>query len=123
MFKWGDLIIYGGIFGLILTLFLIMQNIPESKSENVEIYVNNKLSHIYKLQEEQKIIDVDTDIGGVTVEIKDKKVRVTSSYSPKKLCVKQGWIQKSGETIIGVPDKLIIKITGDEMQDLDAIIR
>ena len=62
-----------------------------------------------------------TEIGGVNVEFIDNKVRVISSNSPKKLIVKQGFISKAGETLIGVPDKVIIKVTGDS--DLDYIIK
>ncbi len=121
-FKKGDILVYS----ILLVLFsVIVYNIlilEEKTPEKAEIYVNNQLKYIYKLQEEQKIIFVDTDIGGVNVEFKDYKVRVTTSFSPKKLAVKQGWISRSGETIIGVPDKLIIKITGSE-EELDYILR
>jgi len=121
-FKKGDILVYSVLIGIFSILSYNIANLEEKRPEKAEIYVNNELKYIYKLQEEQKIIFVDTDIGGVTVEFKDYKVRVTTSFSPKKLCVKQGWISRSGETIIGVPDKLIIKVTGSE-EELDYILR
>jgi hypothetical protein len=121
-FKKGDILVYSVLIGIFSILIYNIANLEEKRPEKAEIYVNNELKYIYKLQEEQKIIFVDTDIGGVTVEFKDYKVRVTTSFSPKKLCVKQGWISRSGETIIGVPDKLIIKVTGSE-EELDYILR
>ncbi len=121
-FKKGDILVYSIVIGVFSILIYSIVNLEKKSPEKAEIYVNNELKYIYKLQEEQKIIFVDTDIGGVTVEFKDYKVRVTTSFSPKKLCVKQGWIFRSGETIIGVPDKLIIKITGSE-EELDYILR
>ena len=122
-FKKGDLIIYSVILSVFLFLGLNIHKIKEMKAERVEIYVNNQLKYTYKLQKEGKKFYVDTDIGGVDVELKDNKIRVTSSYSPRKLCVKQGWIERSGQTIIGVPDKLLIKIVGKEEDDIDYIIR
>ena len=52
-------------------------------------------------------------------------VRVTSSNSPKKINVKRGWISSPGEVIIGIPDRLLIKIVGDKKDEdgLDYIIR
>ncbi len=122
-FKKGDLIIYSLILGIFIFLGLNIQNIKETKAERAEIYVNNQLKYTYKLQKKEKTFYVDTDIGGVDVELKDNKIRVTTSYSPRKLCVKQGWIERSGQTIIGVPDKLLIKIVGKQDDDLDYIIR
>jgi len=123
-FKSGDLIIYGLIIGIFLTLGISVNNIEKTKAERAEIYVNNQLKYTYKLQKSEKELYVDTDIGGVGIKLKDNKIRVTSSYSPRKLCVKQGWIEKSGETIIGVPDKLLIKIIGKaKEEEVDFILR
>jgi hypothetical protein len=122
-FKKGDLIIYSLILGIFIFLGLNLNKLKETKAERAEIYVDNQLKYTYKLQKNEKKFYVDTDIGGVDVELKDNKIRVTSSYSPRKLCVKQGWIERSGQTIIGVPDKLLIKIVGKEDDELDYIIR
>ena len=122
-FKKGDLIIYALIIVIFLTLGINIHKIKETKAERAEIYVNNKLKYTYKLQKSEKVYYVDTDIGGVGIKLKDNKIRVTSSYSPRKLCVKQGWIESSGQTIIGVPDKLLIKIVGKQEDDIDFILR
>ncbi|MGB6128424.1 MAG: NusG domain II-containing protein [Psychrilyobacter sp.] len=122
-FKRGDLIIYGIILGIFLILGVNIHKIKETKAERAEIYVNNQLKYTYKLQKAEKKFYVNTDIGGVGVKLKDNKIRVTSSYSPRKLCVKQGWIERSGQTIIGVPDKLLIKIVGEDEDDIDFILR
>ena len=94
------------------------------KAEKAEIYVDGRLEYVYPLQEEQKLFFVNTPIGGVNVEIKDKKIRVTTSNSPLKLCVKQGWIDGVGESIIGVPDRLLIQIVGENDEDyVDGVVR
>jgi len=121
-FKFGDLIIYGIIVGVFLLLSTNLYKFQETKADRFEIYVNNQLKYTQKLQKKEKKFFIDTDIGGVDVEVKDYKVRVTSSFSPRKLCVKQGWIESTGQTIIGVPDKLFIKIIGEKNPDLDVDI-
>lgn len=124
-FKRGDLIIY--IFIILFFSLLInhISNLKTVKGNKIEIYVDNQLKYIYPLQEEKKDFFVDTNLGGVNVQIENMKVRVTTSNSPLKLCVKQGWISNAGDTIIGVPDRLLIKILGDNnsTEELDGVAR
>lgn len=122
LFKKGDIIIYFLILSLFGYLGSHILNTKVAKAERAEIYINNQLKYTYRLQKDEKHYFIDTDIGGVGIELKDNKIRVTSSFSPRKLCVKQGWIENSGQTIIGVPDKLLIKVVG-ESEDIDFILR
>ena len=122
---------YASVFFLLFFFITLGINITKSsqeKASKVEIYVDGNLQYVYPLQEEERDIFVDTNIGGVNVKFKDNMVRVTTSNSPLKLNVKQGWIKNPGEVIIGVPDRLLIKIVGDSKNnnndnDLDFIIR
>lgn len=127
-FKIGDLIIYSFLLFFFITLGINITKSSQEKASKVEIYVDGNLQYVYPLQEEERDIFVDTNIGGVHVKFKDNMVRVTTSNSPLKLNVKQGWIKNPGEVIIGVPDRLLIKIVGDSKNnnndnDLDFIIR
>lgn len=126
-FKRGDIVIYLLLVFLFFQLALNILQFPEVKAEKAEIYVDGRLEYVYPLQEEQKLFFVNTPIGGVNVEIKDKKIRVTTSNSPLKLCVKQGWIDDVGESIIGVPDRLLIQIVGEISEDdedyVDGVVR
>ena len=127
-FKIGDLIIYSFLLFFFITLGINITKSSQEKASIVEIYVDGNLQYVYPLQEEERDIFVDTNIGGVNVKFKDNMVRVTTSNSPLKLNVKQGWIKNPGEVIIGVPDRLLIKIVGDSKNnnndnDLDFIIR
>ena len=128
-FRTGDVLVYL----IFILIFFFMGNIffalENEKPSKVEIYVNSKLEYVYPLQEEEQNIFVNTEIGGVDIQFKDFKVRVTTSNSPQKLCVRQGWIESPGQIIIGVPDKLLIKIVGEDISgkewndDIDFIVR
>ena len=127
-FKIGDLIIYSSLLFFFITLGINITKLSQEKASKVEIYVDGNLQYVYPLQEEERDIFVDTNLGGVNVKFKDNMVRVTTSNSPLKLNVKQGWIKDPGEVIIGVPDRLLIKIVGDSKNssngdDLDFVIR
>lgn len=121
MFRIGDIFIYSIIVMILLFIGVKGFQLEEVKGSKVEIYVNSKLTFIENLKKEKSKIFVPTELGGINVEFVDNKVRVITSNSPKKLIVKQGFISKVGETLIGVPDKVIIKVTGDS--DLDYIIK
>ncbi len=122
-FKKGDIFIYLILF--FIFLFLGKNILKKNKIENkkVEVYVNSKLVYVHKLIIDEKILFVDTEIGGINIQFKDKKVRVLTSNSPKKIAVKQGWIKNSGEIILGIPDKLVIKIIGEGEEELDYVAK
>ncbi|MEF2601032.1 MAG: NusG domain II-containing protein [Fusobacterium mortiferum] len=124
-FRVGDLVVYLFFIIFFYTLGTKVLELGEEKPSKVEIYVDGTLKYIYPLQKEERDIFVDTVLGGVNVKFKDNMVRVTSSNSPKKISVKRGWISSPGEVIIGIPDRLLIKIVGDKKDEdgLDYIIR
>ena len=124
-FKIGDLVIY--IFLIIFFSVLIFKigSFKDVKGAKAEIWVDGELKYVYPLQEEEKNVFVDTNLGGCNVQFKDSMVRVTTSNSPLKIAVKQGFIKSPGEVIIGIPDRLVIKIVGDSEEDanIDFIAR
>ncbi|MGL4308264.1 NusG domain II-containing protein [Cetobacterium sp. SF1] len=127
-FKKYDIIIYLFLFLFFASLGKMIQSFKYQKASKAEIYVDGDLKYVYPLQNDEKNIFVNTEIGGVNVKFQDNMVRVTSSNSPLKLCVKQGWIKNPGDVIVGVPDKLLIKIIGDNSnndseEQLDFILR
>lgn len=125
-FKFGDFIIY--IFFILFFSILGSEvvKLGNEKPSKVEIYVDGNLKYVYPLQKEERDIFVDTVLGGVTVKFKDNMVRVTTSNSPRKINVKRGWISTPGEVIIGIPDRLLIKIVGkseNNNEEIDYIIK
>ena len=123
-FKKWDLVIYFFIFSILFSLFCYTQNFNDTKGNKAEVYVDNKLRYVFDLEENKKEYFVDTNLGGVNIEINKMKIRVTTSNSPLKICVKQGWISNSGDTIVGIPDRLLIKVVGDtDDSEVDTIIK
>ncbi len=81
--------------------------------------------------EDKKVLTVPLDVdnkyiingylGEVQIEIKNNRVRVLEENSPRHLCSNQGWISKSYESIICLPNKVIINIENNS--ELDAIVK
>jgi len=56
------------------------------------------------------------------VEVAGGRVRVADADCPDRLCVRQGWISRDGESIVCLPHKLIVTVRGGEA-GLDAEAR
>ncbi len=50
---------------------------------------------------------------GIVIELKDKKIRILKNTCPQKICIHQGWISTPGSTIICIPNKLVVSISGE----------
>lgn len=122
-FKMWDMIIYSFLIVFFSVLFIKIKSFKDIKGAKAEIWVNGNLEYVYPLQKEEKNVFVDTVIGGCNIQFKDYMVRVTTSNSPLKIAVKQGFIKSPGEVIIGIPDRLVIKIVGDGEEEIDFIAR
>jgi hypothetical protein len=60
-------------------------------------------------------------IGPSTVEVEGLRIRIAQAPCRDKICVRQGWIEKPGETIVCIPNEIIIDIKG--IGPLDAVTR
>ncbi|MGQ9631166.1 MAG: NusG domain II-containing protein [bacterium] len=68
------------------------------------------------------VITVEGALGDMKIEIKGGRARVIESNCPDKICIKQGWIANRGETIICVPNRVVIKVLGEPpLNPVDAI--
>lgn len=62
-------------------------------------------------------IPVETKYGYNLVEIGDERVRVIEADCPDKIDVKQGYISRIGETIVCLPNHLVVEIKGTASAD------
>ena len=105
---------------LIISLILILvTNINNIKGNTASVYYDNKLIEEIDLNIDKEY-DVEGLNGNVHIVVKDKKIKVENENSPLHLCSKQGFIQNTSDTIICLPNKIIIKINNNE---LDTVIK
>lgn len=78
--------------------------------KQVVIYQDTVEIGRYDLEKEQEI-EVFTDEGGWNqISWKDGKVQVTDASCPDQVCVDHIEISKEGETIVCLPNKLVVEI-------------
>lgn len=57
----------------------------------------------------------------LVIQAEQGRIRVLESECPSQDCVHTGWIDKAGQQIICLPDKLVISLSGTDAKEFDAI--
>lgn len=60
-------------------------------------------------------------LGPATVAVEGRRIRVLDAPCPERICVKQGWIENPGESIVCIPGETVIHIEG--AAPVDAVTR
>lgn len=105
------------VFVLILTLislgFIKKQGLSnEDKYVSIQVGGQEVERIIFDPAVVGKRIPIESQYGYNLVEIGDEEVRVIEASCPDKLDVKQGTISKIGESIVCLPNKMLIEIKG-----------
>lgn len=58
--------------------------------------------------------------GEVVIEVSKNRVRIKKETSPNNICSKMGFIESSYETLVCLPNKIVVKINA--VSELDAVI-
>lgn len=69
------------------------------------------------------VYEIDGALGTVTVTIKDGSAAVTESDCPDHVCVRTGAVRTPGSVIACVPNRVIVRVGGDDTDGLDARVR
>jgi len=112
-----DLLVFSVIFFIIFFIYLFSRS-HDVRGDTVLIQIDGK-DFLRLPLAENKSIEVLGPLGKSIVEIKNRRVRILSSPCPDKLCIKEGYINKPGQLIVCVPNRIVIKIEG--RASLDAL--
>lgn len=84
-----------------------------------------KVNNVETFYDLNKDLTVDLGKGEhvCMLEIEGRKARILESNCPDKICVKTGYISKAGESIICLPHKVIVEITGMDQRGIDVSIK
>lgn len=109
------------IFGVgFIMVIRFMSPITATKAN---VYYDNKLVLTIDLSnDELKEYTVKGYKGDIVIETKKNQIRVKEETSPLHICSKQGWVTSSLESIVCLPNKVIIKIESTN-EEVDAVVR
>lgn len=96
---------------------LAYAGLGQKSDGKVIVKVNGEVKGTYSLSQyvEVKINDTNKFL------IEDREVKMLEANCPDQICVKHKAISKNKESIICLPNKVIIEIVNDEKADLDAV--
>ena len=96
------------LIGLVL---LLLVNTKAERGSFAVVQVDGVTVARYALSEDGVFV---LNGGSNTIEIKDGKIRMLEAQCPNLQCVHQGWISKSYQSIVCLPNKMIVTIEGDD---------
>lgn len=123
----NDIILISVIVIISVVLFLIWKLVylkgQDTDSDAcVEVTIDGRTYGTYPLSKDDtiKIKNGDGDVTN-TLVIKGSVADMTSADCPDHLCVKKKAISKEGESIICLPNKVVVTVKSDMKSDIDSI--
>ena len=118
--KKKDWILIGIVISVAAFAFVLHMIIGETGVGSATITVEGKIQGVYSLADDQ-IIEIN---GGTNIlQIKNGYADMTEADCPDKLCVHQKSVSKRGESIICLPNKVVVSIESEENSEFDAVVQ
>ena len=91
---------------------------PSLQARTVLVYQKDKLLEQARLEKDK----ITTILNGrMQIETREGRVRVLNSDCPHHICKNMGWIKYNGETIVCVPNQVLIEIKSKGPAVIDAV--
>ncbi|MDR1495859.1 MAG: NusG domain II-containing protein [Clostridiales Family XIII bacterium] len=116
----NDIILIVGVLLVGAVLFIVIAS-AKTDGARVDVLVNGDVAESYPLRED-RTVELAYN-GHNLLRIEDGTATVTAADCPDKLCVKQRTISKEGETIVCLPHRVVIRISGGEASGMDGVVR
>ena len=113
----NDIFLCVGI--ILISLFILgLFKLGNNQDKEAIVYHGNDIVLKIDLTDSSKReYTVTGDNGDVLIETEGGKVRVVDEISPKHLCSIQGFVDSSMESIICLPNNIVIKIVDKDIVD------
>lgn len=116
-----DAILIAIILTIVGSIALVFKLTEKDNMNNALVYYEDKLVLTIDLTLEEQEYTVEGYNGPVKITAGNGQVKVEDEDSPLHLCSKQGYISKSYESIVCLPNKIVIKL--ESASSLDAIVK
>jgi len=119
-FRKADFILLATLIALGVA-FSVVLSMWKSDGAMVVVKTDGEIFGTYPLSEDA-LIEIKVGDGSNTLVIEDGTARISDATCKNHVCVRHAAISKSGESIICLPNKLIVTIEGaEEGDDIDAV--
>lgn len=118
----ADFLLIGVLLLIGIVSFFVIR-INQQSGSTVRVLVDGKAYGTYQLAKEQSIpIQIDGVVTN-TLQIADGQANMTEADCPDQLCVHQNAISRQGETIVCLPNKIVVEVEKAEAAELDSVSR
>lgn len=94
-------------------LYLGTRIINAKPARQVEISVDGEVVHVLDLRKDTELTIKGYGGGTNHLVIKDGRIRADEASCPDKVCVNQGFIDRTGQSIVCLPNRMIARIIGE----------
>lgn len=117
----NDIELIGAFLLASLLLFAFIRFFASGDGALVRVSVDGRVTAEYDLSEEQTA--VIEGVGGFenTLVIKDGCADIIDAGCPDKLCVYQKEISRAGESLVCLPNRVVVEIIGTDRNEVDAV--
>lgn len=116
-----DLILLLVVLAIGLAGILFLYTRPAAADGEVEVSVDGEVVMTLPLSEDTKVMISGFDGGENLLVISDGKAEIESASCPDGVCVRHYAISRDGESIICLPNRVVVTIRGGEKGEVDAI--
>jgi hypothetical protein len=124
-FRKNDIILISGLFTVFLIIILVLQ-IFRNGGNKVLVSVDGVEKYTFDLDKDIEF-EIEGYEGGTNhLVIKDGEAYLTEASCPDHICVYMGKISDVGQSIICLPNRVVVEIVGDKNSpdgDIDTIVR
>ena len=119
--KWDIILITAAL--LAAGVFLLCINVFSTAGEYAVVEVNGETVVQLSLAEDTVYdIEIENEVIN-TLKIENGEAKMISADCPDKICVNHRSISKNNESIICLPNKVIITIVSDAESDIDGVAK
>lgn len=109
---------------LLVAILLLISLYACGEKDNLVAYVyhNNNLVLTIDLDslEQETIYNVDGDVDTVVIAASKDGIRILEAGCKDEICINQGTINNSAQTITCLPNKVVIKLEGKKGVDVES---
>lgn len=120
MIKRNDLILIGILLLLCLGIYGFFQ-LNKKEGGKVVVKVDGIITDTYDLSQDGEYTITNSNGQINTFRIKDEQVDMIDASCPDKLCVNQHDIHYNHETIVCLPNLVVLEVISEEENDIDVI--
>ncbi len=107
----------------VFLLILLFINLSKKKGNLVTVSIDGQIVETYPLDEDLDIVIDGYDGGTNRLVIENGQAYLKDTSCPDHLCEKMGKISSVGQSIICLPNRVVVEITGDSSSsEYDAVV-